>query len=412
MKENNTVTYLSSQDISSLSNEAQFCVPQIVERGGKMKTDLVKGFKDVTGEEAVKRAQVKKILAETFEKYGFEPAETPIVEFEEFVKGENANDEAVRDVFRLQDRGKRKLALRYEFTFQLKRLAQNKKLPYKRYQIGYNFRDEPIREGRTRQFIQCDVDVIGSDVKNEAEALALTAEVMGKLGIEFTIYINNRKLLNEILEKEGIIKNKEDVIREVDKLDKLSEAEVKKNLKKYGAEKVLNTFTKPEKYFEKYSAYEEIKELKKYCKMFGINVKFRPFLARGFSYYNGTVFEVWSKDIGVSICGGGSYMINNQQSTGISFGLEPIMLLAKFEEKKEKYLVVSLNQEKEAVKLTGDLREKDKIVSIFYGKPSKALDYANSYGYNKVIFVGAKEIEKGNFKVKDMDSGKESALKL
>jgi len=105
-------------------------------------------------------------------------------------------------------------------------------------------------------------------------------------------------------------------------------------------------------------------------------------------------------------------MINNQQSTGISFGLEPIMLLAKFEEKKEKYLVVSLNQEKEAVKLTGDLREKDKIVSIFYGKPSKALDYANSYGYNKVIFVGAKEIEKGNFKVKDMDSGKESALKL
>ena len=105
-------------------------------------------------------------------------------------------------------------------------------------------------------------------------------------------------------------------------------------------------------------------------------------------------------------------MINNQQSTGISFGLEPIMLLSKLKTDKEKYLVVSLKQEKESVKLAQKLRDDEKVVSIFYGKPSKALDYANSYGYNKVIFVGAKEIEKGNFKVKDMDSGKESALKL
>jgi len=87
-----------------------------------MKTNTVKGFNDFTGEDARKRAEIRKVIREQFELYGFEPAETPTVEFEEFVRGENSGDEAVRDIFRLEDRGKRKLALRYEFTFQLKRI--------------------------------------------------------------------------------------------------------------------------------------------------------------------------------------------------------------------------------------------------------------------------------------------------
>jgi len=89
----------------------------------------VKGFRDFSGEDAGKMAEIKKIIVETFESYGFEPAETPIIEQEEFVKGSDSGDEAVSDIFKLQDKGKRKLALRYEFTFQLKRLARNKKLP-------------------------------------------------------------------------------------------------------------------------------------------------------------------------------------------------------------------------------------------------------------------------------------------
>ena len=97
-----------------------------------MKPTIIKGFKDYTGEEALKRAEIKKILVDTFEKYGFNPAETPVIENEGFVKGENKRDEAVSDIFRLKDKGKRRLALRYEFTFQLKRIAKNKKLPYKR----------------------------------------------------------------------------------------------------------------------------------------------------------------------------------------------------------------------------------------------------------------------------------------
>ncbi|MCX6749172.1 MAG: ATP phosphoribosyltransferase regulatory subunit [Candidatus Pacearchaeota archaeon] len=125
-----------------------------------MNTETVKGFQDFSGKEARKRKEIRQIIVETFEKYGFEPAETPIIEREEFVRGENKQDEAVSDIFKLQDKGKRALALRYEFTFQLKRLINNKKQPYKRYEIGEVFRDEPISANRFRQFTRSLLNVI------------------------------------------------------------------------------------------------------------------------------------------------------------------------------------------------------------------------------------------------------------
>ncbi len=390
--------------------------------------ETIKGFRDYTGEEARKRAEIKKLLAETFEKYGFEPAETPVIEAEEFVRGENPNDEAVSDIYKLEDKGKRKLALRYEFTFQLKRLMQNKKLPFKRYQIGEVFRDEPVSANRLRQFVQCDIDTIGSTIKDDAEILALTKEVLEKLGIKFKICVGNRELLNEILEELGIKSNQNQILREIDKLDKLSEAEIKSNLKKYKAEKFLDILKKPEKYFEKYKSYEEISELKKYCKHYGIEIIFQPSLVRGLSYYNKNVFEVKTPDvtgnkeissnssklgqIKETIVGGGSYIFNGIQSTGISFGVDRLSSLAKIDSEKEKYLVISLSQDKEAIKLAEKLREKNKIVGLFYGKPSKALEYANSYKFSKVIFAGEEEIKNKKFKVKDMETGKETEFKI
>ena len=378
-----------------------------------MNNDLVKGFNDYAGEEALKRAEIKKILVDTFEKYGFEPAETPLVEYEDFVKGENKQDEAVSDIFKLKDKGERNLALRYEFTFQLKRLMQNKKLPYRRYQIGEVFRDEPVSSSRFRQFTQCDVDIVGSRIKDEAEILFLTKEIMDRLGIKFVVYINNRKLLNEILEKEGI-KEKIKVIKEIDKLDKLPEKEIRENLKKFNAEKILNIFTKPEKYFEVYSAYSEIKELKEALENYGIKkeIKFLPSLARGLSYYNGNVFEIKTDKIKETICGGGSYMFNEVQCTGITLGLDRLSMLIKIINSKNSVLVVSLNEDKQAIKIADKLRKSGNNVSIFYGKPSKALEYANSYNLKQVIFVGAEEIKKKKFKIKDMKTGREKILVL
>jgi histidyl-tRNA synthetase len=372
-----------------------------------MKTENVKGFKDSSGEEAAKKAKIKRILMEVFERYGFEPAETPIVEYEEFVKGENQRDEAVSDVFRLQDKGKRELALRYEFTFQLKRLAKNKKLPYKRYQIGEVFRDEPVSSNRLRQFTQCDVDVVGSTIKDEAEILAIVKEIFTKLRIKPIILVNSRNLLREILDELGIEKNREQILREIDKIDKLSETEVRKNLKALKADMVMDYLKKGEQYFKLFKSYQEVLELMKYCKYYGVKVLFSPSLVRGLSYYNENVFEVRAEGIKETLVAGGSYPIEGVQSTGISFGLERIAMLSKEMKDKDSFMIVSLGKDKEAIKLAQSLREKGKDVVLYYGKPSKALDYANSKGIQQVVFLGPEEVKKGKFKVKDMKTGGE-----
>ena len=376
-----------------------------------MKTDIVKGFRDYAGEEAEKRAVIKEVIRQVFEKRNFEQVETPLIEYEEFVRGENSNDEAISDIFKLQDKGKRKLALRYEFTFQLKRLAKNKKLPYKRFQIGPVFRDEPVTSNRFRQFTQCDIDVVGSTVKEEAEVLASAKEILDALKIDSVIYFNNRKLLNEILDELNV-KNKEQAIREIDKLDKLPEREVRDNLKKIGAEKLLNIVKGPASSFKKYSSFSEIEELVRECALLGVKVVFAPSLARGLSYYNGSVFELKAKKMKDSIGGGGSFMFNGVQSTGISFGLERLAVLTKMIVKIDKYLLVSLNEDKKAVALAQKLRRSGKNVSVYYGKPSKALEYANAYKINNVIFVGPQEVKKKVFKIKNMKTGREVVLRL
>ena len=368
--------------------------------------EIIKGFRDI--EDAGKKTVIRNIIEDIFSLYNYNPAETPIIENEDFVKGNNLNDEAVSSIFKLQDRGKRNLALRYEFTFQLKRLANNKKLPYKRYQIGEVFRDEPTTGNRWREFTQCDVDVVGSDVKYEAEILKISSMILKKLGIKFKINFNNRKLLNEIIDDYNIKEvYRNEVIKEIDKLDKLSEKEVKENLKKYGAEKILGIFNKKEKYFEKYENYNEIKELKKICSFYKVKINFQPFLARGLSYYNGSIFEIKSDKIKETITAGGSYLVNGIQSTGISFGLDRLESLAEIDFRKKKVLVISLNQDKKAFEISEKVRESGLGCSIFYGKPGKALDYANTYKINYVIFVGDNEIKNKKINVKDMESGEE-----
>ncbi|MBI5872517.1 histidine--tRNA ligase [archaeon] len=377
------------------------------------RTENVKGFRDFTGEEARKRSIIKGIIVKNFERYGFEPAETPIVEYEEFVKGDNIQDEIISDIFKLQDKGKRNLALRYEFTFQLKRIAKNKKLPYKRYQIGEVFRDEPVSADRFRQFTQCDADVIVPTIKDEAEVLALFRDILKELKIEAVINISNRKLMDEILEKEGVREDgREEVMRIIDKIDKMPEKEIREGLKRYNAERVLEIFKEDEKYFERFENYKSIKELKEYCAMFGFSINFQPNLARGLSYYNGSVFEIKTKAKKESIAGGGSYLVNGIQGTGISFGLERLYSLAKINASEKRIAVISIGQDEEAIGLAGELRKNGIQCVLFYGRPSKALEYANSCKLPFAVFVGEEEIKKKNFKLKDMKTGKEQLLTI
>lgn len=380
-----------------------------------MTSELVKGFRDFTGEEAEKIADIKKIILKNFEKYGFQPAETPIIEHEDFVRGENDKDEAVSDIFKLKDKGKRNLALRYEFTFQLKRLMSGKKLPYKRYEIGSVFRDEPVSSNRLRQFTQCDADIVGvSDIpmRDEAEVLSLADDILRELNVKPVILVNNRKLLNEILDDLKIKNKKEDVLREIDKFEKISEKELRLSLKKLKAEKIIDALKQKEDYFNKFEGYKDIISLIDYCRIYGMEIKFSPTLVRGFSYYSGMVFEIKAHGIKETIIAGGSYEFNKVKCTGISFGVERLANVVSIKSEKEEYLVVSLGEDRDSIKLAQKLRRENKNVSIFYGKPTKALEYANSYKINKVIFVGEKEISLGKFKIKDMNSGKESELKF
>ena len=371
--------------------------------------NTVKGFRDFGGEEAVKRAEIKKILAKTFESYNFEPAETPIIEQQEFVKGENTQDEVISDIFKLKDKGKRSLALRYEFTFQLKRLMKNKKLPYKRYQIGEVFRDEPVSSNRFRQFTQCDIDVIGSTARDEAEILSIVGEILKKLDVKYTILINSRELLNEILSEQKI-KNKEKVIRELDKLDKLSEKQVKENLKKLGADKLLTIFKKPGYYFKKYKAYKNLEILKKYCKDYKVDVNFQPNLARGLSYYNGSIFEIKSKSVKETICGGGSYMFNKIQSTGLSFGLERLSQLTKLKLDKQKTLVWPNSKDKQAINIAQKLRKNGDICEITYKtNMKKVFEYANAKEFSDLVFYDKK---RNKFIRRNLKTGKENLLKF
>ncbi len=383
-----------------------------------MKT--VKGFRDFIGKDAEKIERIRQILKETFEAYGFEPVQTPVIEQEKFVQGDNADDEAVSDIFKLKDRGKRKLALRYEFTFQLKRLMKNQKLPWKRYQIGQIFRDEPVSKNRLRQFTQADADIIGisddAPARDEAEILALTNQAFKEMGIKPVILVNNRVLLDEILEFEKVDKKKRaQVLREIDKYDKIGEKKLKSILKKYDAEKFLDDIKKGEKFFKQFSSYKRIISLMDYCKQYGFRVEFSPTIARGLSYYNGSVFEVKARGIKETVIAGGSYEFNGKQCTGISFGLERLAEVSQLEAEKDKTLIISIGQDRKAIKLAEKLRKRGEVVSIYYGKPSKALEYANSYSYKKVIFLGDKEVnllKQGKVKMKDMASGKEKLVGL
>jgi len=390
--------------------------------------DTVKGFQDFLPPESLKREAIIKVIKKYFKLYGFKLVETPIVEFDELMRTDLADDEdeAVSDRFKLKDRGGRNLGLRYEFTFQLARIFKqnpNIKLPFRRYQIGPIFRDEPISFGRFRQFTQCDADIVGdSSVNADAELLALVSDILKELKIDIEIQVNSRKLLQSLIESVEI-QNIKGVMRELDKIEKLGQDAVKTNLRKYtSANQVLTLFKLLEKNIEFYkeNAFDgavELESLVDICKSYGIKVSINPYLTRGFGYYTGNIFEIKEPGKSSIAAGGrydktvGKYLNREIPAVGISFGLERLSQLAKIDVKQSiKVLIISINQDKEAIKLSKKLR-KSKIPCITtFGQPGKQLEYANSQNIPYAIFIGEEESKAKKFKLKEMSSGTEKLL--
>jgi histidyl-tRNA synthetase len=284
------------------------------------------------------------------------------------------------------------------------------------------FRDEPIGAGRFRQFTQCDADIIGDQTTNaDSELLAMISDILKELKIDFEVQTNNRKLLSSIIESVEM-KNVPAVMKELDKIEKIGEDNVKTNLRKYAdANQIVTLFKlleKPLLFFieNAFDGAKELQELVDKCKSYGLNVEFNPFLARGLGYYTGNIFEI--KENGSTIAGGGrydksvgKYLNRDISAVGISFGLERVV--SSYKEKVDnplKIILISIDEDKETIKLSKKLRKTDIPCLVTFGKIGKQMEYANSIGLPFALFIGKNEIQKKKFTLRDLKTGKESSL--
>jgi histidyl-tRNA synthetase len=411
-----------------------------------MKLELAKGVKDIDPKNQIVREKVLTILKEVFSRYGFNPLDTPVIErLSLFESKGSGGSEIMKEVFKFKDQGERELGLRFDLTVPFCRyvgMNPNLKMPFKRYQIGKVFRDGPIKLGRYREFYQCDVDVVGTkSMVSDAEILALAREAFEKLGLDVNIYMNNRKVLDGIMEYLNIEEEKRmPVILSVDKLEKIGQTGVEKELLDAGlsmdtADKLFELLTlsgnNEEKisYLKKYlgdnEGLKEIEEILGYVP----SVVFDPTLARGFDYYTGPVFEVFlrSKEMERSLAAGGRYdkMIGKflgreeeYPAMGISFGLDTICDTLKILNKVSEVtttvelFVVPIKTAKECFSLTKNLRSEGINVDMdLIGRGvSKNLDYADKYKIPFALFVGGQELMERKYKLKNMETGKEEML--
>lgn len=407
-------------------------------------------MRDFPPEEMMLRNFLIARLVETFENYGFSPLETPIVERWEVLAAKYAGgEEILKEAFKLKDQGGRELGLRYELTVGLARfIAMNPtiKRPFKRYQIGPCFRDGPIKRGRSREFWQCDVDIVGTDsMLADAELVNLTLDFFSKIGFDVEIKVNNRKILKDLAMQFGVDKSIADsVILSLDKLERIGPEGVERELSEKGVKNaflLLDTILRPSGKTNK----EKINDISMRVRSAGIKeleefftyandkerVQFTPSLARGLVYYTGTIFEVYLKNsaFASSLAAGGRYdnMIGDFVGTGekfpavgISFGLEPIMEVIKEQQpqtarKTPTYVfVIPIHTVNKSRKIAQQLRAAGINTDMdLVGRGISAnLDYANSYNIPYVLIVGPDELRQDKVKLRDMQSGKEELLTL
>ncbi len=264
-------------------------------------TQNLKGFRDFLPKEVRIREYVLNTLKEVFTSYGFEPLETPSLEYEEVLRGKYG-DEGEKMMYKFKDLGDRDVAMRYDQTVPLARVIsqyQNEiPLPFKRYQTQNVWRAENTQRGRFREFLQVDFDTVGSHSPSaDGEIIAVISRSLDKLGlIDYKILINDRKVFEGIDEKAVII---------IDKLSKIGEEEVVKELEEKGFKSDILNKIKETKITDSLS---EVLEIAKKMGVETNKISFDPTLARGLNYYTGIIIEVTVDGYsGGSIGGGGRY---------------------------------------------------------------------------------------------------------
>lgn len=392
-----------------------------------------------------KREYVIGIIKEVYESYGFEPLETPAVENLETLTGKYG-EEGNQLIFKILKRGEKldlsgaakesdlsDLALRYDLTVPLARVVANNKneLPkfFKRYQIQPVWRADRPARGRFREFYQCDVDCIGSDsLIVEAEIISAAGQILSKLGfVDFEIRINHRELLRSIVATAGI-QNETDALVALDKLDKIGSDGVKNELLGRGisevsADRFLDAIRSG-------SSNDDLETVQRLC--VGLPIRIDLSLARGLSYYTGTIMEIvlTGGDFKGSIGGGGRYdgligMFGKEQipACGFSLGLERILVVMEergmfppeiADSTPADVMVTIWNDATihESLRLAHELRSRGLRVTLYpeADKLGKQIKYADSIRVPWVCVLGDSEIADGTVTVKNMRTGDQQTI--
>lgn len=388
-----------------------------------IKAQTLKGFRDFLPQDAIRRQYVIEKIREVFERFGFDPLETPALEYAETLLGKYG-DEADKLLYTFEDRGGRAIGLRYDQTVPTARVvaqyAQALPMPFKRYQMQPVWRAENPQKGRFREFLQCDADIFGEEsYLADAEIVALLGKSLENLGFtNYTILINDRSLFgNTPLAAITII----------DKLSKIGPEGVKKELSEKGFDPgILNTIKglKPS---------ERLVHILEALPTLGIaknHIKFDPTLARGLDYYTSTIVEaVVDGYTAGSVCGGGRYdkLIgefsgHNVPAIGFAFGFDRLveamselnLLPTNTTTTSVLVTVFSDTQLPAMLALTSKLRSQgyNAEVALGMGKLDKQLKFADRKGIPYAIIQGPEEQSKNVVKLKNMQTKEQEELTI
>lgn len=418
-----------------------------------VKPSILPGFLELLPAEQIAFNKMMETIRKNYEKFGFIPQETPIIEKSEVLLAKGGGD-TEKQIYRFT-KGESDLSLRFDLTVPLARyVAQHMSsltFPYRRYQIGKVYRGERNQKGRFREFYQCDIDIIGNgklSIINDAEIPSIIYSTFKDLGFDsFTIHINNRKVLNGFFDNLQV-ENKIDVLRIIDKLEKIGMEAVKKELKEMNLsdeainsierfitidgsnDDIIEALKKLEVNDENFKlGVQELEKVVYYIREFKVpekNFKIDLKIARGLDYYTGTVYETILNDypsIG-SVCSGGRYdnlaeYYTNQNLPGVGISIGLTRLFYQLHEagivKSEastltKVLVVPMDENfSYAIKTANALKEKGIISEVYFEETKfpKKLNYANKLGIPYIIIIGSQEIESGRLSLKNMITGEQ-----
>lgn len=404
----------------------------------KIKAQTLKGFRDFLPQQMRKRQYVQKKLKEVFESFGFEPLETPALEYEEILL-DKYGTEGDKLMYRFTDNGGRRVALRYDQTVPLARLVAEygDKLPtpFKRYQIQPVWRAENPQKGRFREFLQCDIDTVGTESPlSDAEIITVVAKSLKELGFQnFKILINDRRVFSNLVLKDIFSEQTlQIIIRAMDKLKKIGRKAVLDEMLKKGmsAEKATYAFQT----IEKMQPTENIKKIFVLLKEFGLDesqYEFFPTLARGLDYYTGMIFEVEVEGCsGGSVGGGGRYdnligIFAGKQipAVGFAFGFDRLIeamdqldLFPKdLATTKVLVTIFSKDLEQKSIDVCSRLRSNNISCELWpnpESKLDKQLKYANQKGIPYAVIIGPDEARQNKVTLKNLKTKTQETLTL